>query len=394
MVFPHRQSVTSAAPGRGLRTLVHGARWLGLWGIGLTLISCVQPMELSVDLRTDIPRAAFDTVVTTLTDGSGQSREVRRTLSPGEGFRSGGRVADLVGVPRGTVEVEVRLEGAGEVRGRRRVRLVLSADFALTVTIDARCEGVTCAGEMPSCSAGSCVRVECGGGVPGACGALSCATDDQCSIPGCQVAHCEHAGCVCAPGPERDAGPPDAGMTDAAPDAGPPCDCTFEEVDTERRACGCGTGMESRTRTCDGCRFGAFDAWMGCEAECGPGDVDEETRPCGPCGGGVERRSRTCGATCAFGEWGAWSSCEGAGACAPGASRSGCDPCGHEVCTASCTWGTCEPFEAFECLRIRPGTAGPPGNNYRCCGSDQWQFCLDTCMWSALCEACTECLDC
>ncbi|MFK7985857.1 MAG: hypothetical protein AB8I08_07475 [Sandaracinaceae bacterium] len=364
-------------------------------GLLALLASCVQPAELSVDLRTDVPRDAFDAVVTTVQDGSGQVREVRRPLSPGEGFRVGGRVADVVGVGRGTVEVEVQLEDAGEVVAGRRVRVTVSGDFALTVSVDAACRGVACSGDTPSCAAGTCVRMECGGGVPGACGTLSCSTDAQCALPGCAVAHCEHGGCVCAPGPRQDAGASDAEPLDAGPpDTGPPCDCMFEEVDTERRACGCGTGMESRTRTCDGCRYGEFGPWMGCEAECGPGDVDEETRPCGPCGGGLERRARTCGATCAFGSWGEWSSCDGAGACAPGATRSGCDPCGREVCTSACTWGACEPFEAFECLRIRPGTAGPPGNNYRCCGSDQWQFCLDTCMWSAVCEACTECLDC
>jgi hypothetical protein len=65
------------------------------------------------------------------------------------------------------------------------------------------------------------------------------------------------------------------------------------------------------------------------------------------------------------------------------------DSCGHRVCQDDCTWGQCEPI--LECLRIRPGTSGPEGNNWRCCGTRSWQFCLSTCMWSLDCARCPSC---
>lgn len=65
------------------------------------------------------------------------------------------------------------------------------------------------------------------------------------------------------------------------------------------------------------------------------------------------------------------------------------DSCGHRVCQSDCGWGDCEPTD--ECLRIRPGTSGPEGNNFRCCGSGEWQFCLSSCYWSTACEACSGC---
>jgi hypothetical protein len=66
------------------------------------------------------------------------------------------------------------------------------------------------------------------------------------------------------------------------------------------------------------------------------------------------------------------------------------------VCNGSCSWGACEPTTPGGCLRIRPGTSGPEGNNYRCCsrsGSDPtgWQFCLPSCSWSTACDATTSC---
>ena len=51
-------------------------------------------------------------------------------------------------------------------------------------------------------------------------------------------------------------------------------------------------------------------------------------------------------------------------------------------------------------MRIRPGTSGPQGNNYRCCtisASDEgWQFCLPPdsmgrCFWSTACDPTTSC---
>lgn len=184
--------------------------------------------------------------------------------------------------------------------------------------------------------------------------------------------------------------------------------CAAGATQDEMESCGsCGTGSRTRTRTCDAtCGWGAYGAWGACEgggsSVCTPGATDTQTEACGNCGSGSRSRSRTCdAATCDWGAYGAWSACSGATGCAPGATRA-CpngDSCGQQVCSSSCTWpSACTPTVPGGCLRIRPGTTGPAGNNYRCCdiappaGGDQgWQFCLSTCQWSTMCEATTSC---
>lgn len=185
-------------------------------------------------------------------------------------------------------------------------------------------------------------------------------------------------------------------------------ECTEGMVETGSEACGtCGTGTRTRTRTCSGsCSWGEWSAFGACmgggTGECAPGETQMESEACGNCGTGSRSRSRSCDATtCAWGAWSAFGTCSGGGTCAPGATR-GCangDSCGHEVCSGSCTWGSCSPTTPTSergCLRIRPGTSGPEGNNYRCCsrsGADPtgWQFCLPSCVWSTACDATTSC---
>ncbi len=196
-----------------------------------------------------------------------------------------------------------------------------------------------------------------------------------------------------------DAGPDAGSRPDAAAprDGGaPPPECTAGTTDTETGACGaCGEGTHTRTRTCEASgTFGPWSGWSGCatDAQCAPGDSDTDTRACGACGSGTQTRTRSCdAATCRWGSWGSFGTCGGASGCAPGETRACAngDSCGHEVCQSDCSWGGCEPIH--ECLRIRPGTTGPEGNNYRCCGSDAWQFCLPSCYWSTDCAACGGC---
>lgn len=188
----------------------------------------------------------------------------------------------------------------------------------------------------------------------------------------------------------HDAGPP------PMPDAGPECACMPGASETESESCGaCGEGTRTRTRACEAsCTWGAWGSFGGCAttAQCAPGETEAESRSCGACGLGSQMRIRSCDATtCRWGGWGSWGTCSGGGACTPGDTR-GCpngDTCGHEVCRSDCTWSTCQPI--VECLRIRPGTTGPPGNNYRCCGTSAWQFCLSSCVWSTSCETCSGC---
>ena len=196
----------------------------------------------------------------------------------------------------------------------------------------------------------------------------------------------------------RDSGP--AAVPDAGPppmrDAGPTCECTPGATESDSTACGaCGEGSRTRTRACaTSCRWGSWGSFGACttSAQCAPGETEAESRSCGTCGLGSQMRVRSCdAATCRWAGWGSWGTCGGGGACAPGATRpcANGDSCGHEVCQSDCTWGGCQPM--VECLRIRPGTSGPEGNNWRCCGTSQWQFCLPSCTWSTTCAACSGC---
>ena len=180
-------------------------------------------------------------------------------------------------------------------------------------------------------------------------------------------------------------------------------ECAAGSVEPETQRCGlCGTGTQSRMRSCGmDCRWGSVTPWGACggdSVECMPGASETDTQSCGNCGTGTQSRTRTCIATsCTWGPWSAFGECAGGGACAPGETRacSNGDSCGVERCSASCGWGGCEPRDAGGCLRIRPGTSGPAGNNYRCCSltaSDQgWQFCLPSCAWSTACDPTTAC---
>jgi hypothetical protein len=153
---------------------------------------------------------------------------------------------------------------------------------------------------------------------------------------------------------------------------GTACECTPNATSTE--ACGnCGTA----TRTCgSNCMWGAYGTCEG-EGACKPGASDSAS--CGNCG----THSRTCAADCT---WNAYGTCTGEGACAPGATRTGCDPCGQEVCNNACAWGsTCEPQK--QCLY-------KSGGSFQCCGAGKCQFCNEaTCDWFA-CQDCSGCPDC
>jgi len=129
--------------------------------------------------------------------------------------------------------------------------------------------------------------------------------------------------------------------------------------------------------------------------QCVPNEVDTAKQSCGACNTGQQTRTRKCSAdTCTWGAWSAWSACGGVTAtCTPG-QTSDCangDDCGQRVCSTSCSWGACAPKAAAECLRIGPGHTDQ-GSNFRCCGDGKWEFCLPTCHWSTMCEACgSEC---
>ena len=181
-------------------------------------------------------------------------------------------------------------------------------------------------------------------------------------------------------------------------------ECAVGASESLSQACGaCGSGTQSRSRTCGmDCRWGAYGAFGACggaSSECAPGATETRMQSCPGACGGTQQSIRSCdGASCRWGAWGPWGACSGGGGvCTPGATRacSNGDACGVERCSAACAWGSCEPRDAGGCLRIRPGTSGPAGNNYQCCprggGDFGWQFCLPTCAWSSACDATSAC---
>jgi hypothetical protein len=127
------------------------------------------------------------------------------------------------------------------------------------------------------------------------------------------------------------------------------------------------------------------------QGECEAGA--EETAACGNCGSS----KRTCGSSCT---WGALGACSGEGACKPGAVDPNCmsgpagkqqlDPCLQKECNNNCQWSTC---------KLRPGAvcAWEAGYNFKCCGTDMWQYCsgsgTNVCSWHpcASCNGCSAC---
>ena len=189
-----------------------------------------------------------------------------------------------------------------------------------------------------------------------------------------------------------------AGAESEAGTSGSAGGCNLPPTTLESEACGaCGAGMRTRTlQLMEDCSYAASE-WSACDAQtqCAPGQVEMGQQACGACSTGKQTRSRTCsGDTCTWGAWGAWGACGGVtAACTPG-QTSACsngDSCGQRVCNSKCAWDGCTPKISGGCLRIGPGHTDE-GSNFRCCGSDKWQFCLSTCHWSTSCEACgSEC---
>ena len=142
---------------------------------------------------------------------------------------------------------------------------------------------------------------------------------------------------------------------------------------------------------------GAGGATASCPAgtknPCTPNMIDTVEEVC--CATGKRTQSRKCDpVTCQWGSFGAWSSCAGVQAvCTPGATTTctNSDPCGNRVCSSACTWGACVPKSGNECLCLHSGHTDC-GSNYRCgTGSHagQWQFCLQSCVWSGSWEDCS-----
>ncbi|MCC6876057.1 MAG: hypothetical protein IT378_17240 [Sandaracinaceae bacterium] len=350
----------------------------------VVLSGCAEPVELSVDVRTSLAAGTeIDRLRVDVTPAGGaRSRPFVRFVEAGDDLTTPLRVADFRDLPGGLTRVRAAADYQSVEVLAREVEIDLRADFALTIALTRDCEDLVCPGpgqpaHHTECVEGRCVPRDCGSGSVEPCGDLACTTDAECVLRlDCAIAHCELGMCLCDV--------PDAGADGGAC----PGECEVGQTGEETRTCGmCGEGTQRRRRTCsDHCTWGDWQDWLTCEtsAACAPGQLDSETRACGNCNRGSQQRERPCDPTsCQWGAWGDFSSCV-EGGCAPGATRSGCDPCGHEVCDASCNWGGCTPRPGSACLYQR-------GSHYRCCGTRQWQYCLSSCQWSTDCSPCTSC---
>lgn len=174
--------------------------------------------------------------------------------------------------------------------------------------------------------------------------------------------------------------------------------CMPGAIERETESCGaCGRGMRERTRSCSAsCSWGEWGAFGACSvtggSECTAGEVQTEERGCGNCNLGRQTRTRSCTAECTWGAWSDFGTCSGGGTCAPGATRP-CDgrtsSCTQQVCSASCTWGACGLVAGAQCDYV--SASGVAGGRFRCCGTSQWQFCLSSCQWSDQCATCSGC---
>jgi hypothetical protein len=363
-----------------------------------------DPVELTVDLRTDFrPLEDFDAVETELSSApfegvTAGSDAMLMAVRVSDDYFQGSRVAEIDGLQAGRTFVRVRLKRHAVVIAQRVVDLQIDQSFALTVVITRNCATVTCPGAgdpegFSACLDGRCIDPRCTPATPELCGDSFCSDDSDCVAgPGCTASSCVRGACLCeAPMGGVDGGPPPDG---GVPDSGS-LECTPGATEMDTVPCGdCGEGQQTRMRTCGEIGWGPFADVGSCDtgATCAPGQTETDMRACGNCNSGVESRTRSCdAATCTWGAWSGFGACTGASGCSPGATT-GCangDSCGHRVCRSDCTYGGCQPIR--ECLRIRPGTSGPEGNNWRCCGSSRWQFCLPSCYWSTDCASCSGC---
>lgn len=219
--------------------------------LALALGACGDGAEhrLVVDVRTDLtPGVDFFTVEAAL--AAPADRRVIPAVM-GQDFVGAVRLAEFDGLPEGNYQVVVTAaDASGGVAGRRTVRVELTTDLSVTVTLSRSCQGVVCpmAGDDPArvtCAAGRCVEPECSDVAPERCAPGDCARDADCApVVECNEGLCVEGGCLfvpddsaCAPeqlcaatlgcvdrGDPTDAGAPDAGAPDdsGTRDAGEP----------------------------------------------------------------------------------------------------------------------------------------------------------------------------
>ena len=146
-----------------------------------SLQACRSPTEVSLDLSTDVPCAAFSGAAISV--GTQASVETKAPATTTTTCSGAGTIGSLVIVPSGSTDEEITLRVAGGVGrdpetctddaadftgcivSRRAVRFIDHTPLTLEVPLRASCIGVVCP-ELQTCARGACVS----DAVPTACG--------------------------------------------------------------------------------------------------------------------------------------------------------------------------------------------------------------------------------
>ena len=369
----------------------------------LVLTGCTQPVELSIDLNTDLVPGLEFSVVHVRVDGE-LSNEI--PVSQQDVFLDPPRrIMDLANLsPTANRGVGIQLSDvAGNQIAQTFVIIDNRRDQAVTITLARSCVGVVCpdAGSDPvamACLAGVCVDPKCVEGTEAECGGGECNIAEDCAPPlqSCLTVQCLGAQCVygqanlCASEEYCD---PQAGCTTDEVSCGGSCadgnPCTFDTCDADEcrnqpladgtpcrgGVCEAGTctgascidGVQNQDETgidcggsCNACPTCSDGEQNGTETgiDCG-GDC----MACATCSDGVQNGSET-GVDCGG------PSCNACATCSDGVqngNESGID-CGGPSC-AACA-GTCFDgiLNGTETGVDCGGTCMPCATSYDCSG--------------------------
>lgn len=175
-------------------------RFVGLWAL---LASCSPTTAtLFVDIRTDLVAGVeFTATRVQVFGGGGTLAFADSDVSAADDFFAGVRVAELAGLPLGTLDLRVELSDAtGRAVIGRPVRVTLRTDTVVTVLVTRDCRGVECPGAgdpaATACLGGRCVDPRCTPEAPERC-PVGCSVAADCPAPGaaCADARCESGVC-------------------------------------------------------------------------------------------------------------------------------------------------------------------------------------------------------
>ncbi|MEQ9076456.1 MAG: hypothetical protein RLP09_21550 [Sandaracinaceae bacterium] len=319
--------------------------------LALWLLGCASnDTSLIVDLRTDlVPGYQFTGITTVVRHAEGsmaQVAEEREFALPGEDYLSGVRIAQMDGVPTGSLAVEVTLYDMLNVPVISRTVVVrLAQAHAVTVLITDSCRDVTCpgAGDDPSfsaCVGGRCVDPRCSPETPEFCGDGGCSSDGECTTqsacarPMCIAEECFavaddsacaanelcdlRAGCVLRPDVDAGPGCPST-ETSCADGVDDDCDGQIDCADSDCLDVSCDDGSVCTEN--DVCQM---DGTCGGDAlDCDDGEPCTDDS-CDPTTGCAHTNNT---ASCDDGFW-----CNGADSCRDGA----CQDHGEPPCPSFC----------------------------------------------------------